>query len=180
MTVRALRLAADSEAVLDLLASSPGIERTLLAVVTADGFLAALGLDPPQRPTWLNRVAVSRREDGDGYRARKHELLGVLRGLDLLSEPVNSILVAYRIAVAPIADRLTRMDTSHKLTRPPGRIAHTRPTGTLPRSDCAFRRNQQKPHLGLFGLCGQLNIVANITVSLSTTASLPSGRSPDS
>ena len=96
----------------------PTSRRTLVAVVTVDGLLGALGLDNDRRLAWLKTVVNSRKEVGDEYRARRRSLVTVLRDARELAMPISDILSKQTAAIAPIADRLAKIEATRGLIQP--------------------------------------------------------------
>jgi len=123
--------AADSRVVAELLRLIQGhaltMDRTMLAVLTVDDLLAALGLDEAERLAWYRAGVNARQEAGDEYRRRKvplRQLLGDPVGL--LAEPggaeVARILAARRGALAPTALRLAELAQRGELSQAPATL----------------------------------------------------------
>jgi thiopeptide-type bacteriocin biosynthesis protein len=123
--------AADSRAVAELLRLLQGhaltIDRTMLAVLTVDDLLAALGLDEAERLAWYRAGVTARQEAGEEYRRRKvalRQLLGDPAGL--LAQPggadIARILAARRRALAPTALRLAELAQRGELSQAPATL----------------------------------------------------------
>ena len=123
--------AADSRAVAELLRLIQGhaltMDRTMLAVLTVDDLLAALGLDEAERLAWYRAGVTARHEAGEEYRHRKvllRQLLGDPAGL--LAQPggaeVARILAARRRALAPTALRLAELAQRGELSQAPATL----------------------------------------------------------
>jgi hypothetical protein len=56
---------ADSRAVVDLLATAPGVDRMTLTVASIDDLLSSLGLEDSARLRWLKGMVASRKEVSD-------------------------------------------------------------------------------------------------------------------
>jgi class I lanthipeptide synthase len=103
------------------------MDRTMLAVLTVDDLLAALGLDEAERLAWYGAGVTTRQEVGEEYRQRKvllRQLLGDPRGL--LAQPggteVARILAARRRALAPTAQRLAELAQRGALSQAPAML----------------------------------------------------------
>jgi thiopeptide-type bacteriocin biosynthesis protein len=123
--------AADSRAVAELLRLIQGhaltMDRTMLAVLTVDDLLAALGLDEAERLAWYRAGVTSRHEAGEEYRHRKvplRRLIGDPAGLP--AQPggaeVARILAARRRELAPAALRLAELGRRGELSQAPATL----------------------------------------------------------
>lgn len=110
--------AADSRAVVELLACTPGVDRTLLTAVTIDDLLDALGLDDAGRLSWLKHTVTSRKEVGPEYQAKREHLIPALCDPARFGAPIGGVLALRRPALAQVADRLARIDVARALTQP--------------------------------------------------------------
>jgi thiopeptide-type bacteriocin biosynthesis protein len=110
--------AADSRAVVDMLAHAPRVDRVALAVVTIDDLLASLGLDAAARLLWLKRVVTSRKETSDEYRARRDDLITALLDPAKLVGSIGDTLASRRAALKPIVVNLSQMEVDRRLTQP--------------------------------------------------------------
>ena len=109
---------ADSQFVADLLACAPLPERTLLAVVTIDDLLGLLGLDGGGRLAWLKLAVTSRNEVTEEYRARRRSLLSALCDPRRLGVAIHDLLLQRTTAIAPLVDRLAKIDAAGSLSQP--------------------------------------------------------------
>jgi len=110
--------AADSKFVVDLLACAPPLDSTLLAVITIDALLGALGLDNARRLAWLESAVDSHKEVADEYRARRHSLVAALSHPRHLGVPINEALAQRTAALVPILNCLARLESNSTLTQP--------------------------------------------------------------
>ncbi|HWW00654.1 MAG TPA: lantibiotic dehydratase [Candidatus Acidoferrum sp.] len=109
---------ADTLLVVELLACAPLLERTLLAVVTIDRLLGALGLDNGKRLAWLKKMVASRKEVADEYRARRSSLVTALCDPSKLGSPIVDALSQLTSTLAPIVETLAKLESAHALTQP--------------------------------------------------------------
>jgi thiopeptide-type bacteriocin biosynthesis protein len=115
--------AADSRAVLELLAGNIQMDRTLLTIVTIDDLLDALGLNTEAaRLSWLKQTITWRKEVGEEYRARRDQLISILQEPAQLGASVNNALAARRVALKPVAERLSSLESTCSLMQPLGKI----------------------------------------------------------
>jgi thiopeptide-type bacteriocin biosynthesis protein len=110
--------AADSQLVVDLLACAPHLDQTLLAVITIDGLLGALGLENGQRLAWLKEKVTSRKEVAEEYRGMRPSLVTALCDPGQLGAPIVEALSERTSAIAPIVERLAEIESTQGLTQP--------------------------------------------------------------
>lgn len=119
---------ADSRAVIQLLAllhqQQGGIDRTLLAVLSADRLLAALGLSPAERLAWYRQRVKDRQQTGQAYRQKSTQLRTLLgnptHALAATSggDKVLTVLTARHEALAPLAERLAELKAQRGVNWP--------------------------------------------------------------
>lgn len=113
---------ADSRAVVELLALAPkNMDRVNLAVATIDDLLGALGLGDSARLAWLKQTITSRKEVGGfsgEFRAKREELVAVLRDPMRLGAPIADVLAARKAALAQVVELLARLEATGVLTQP--------------------------------------------------------------
>jgi thiopeptide-type bacteriocin biosynthesis protein len=114
--------AADSRAVIGLLASKCSIDRIFLTVQTIDDLLDALGLDAAARLVWLKHAVTSRNEVADEYRMRREELLAALSNQDSLSEPIRNALSIRRAVIERVRVGLAEAENQQTLTQPLSKV----------------------------------------------------------
>lgn len=126
MAVAESAFAADSRTVAELLwliqEKQLQIDRTTLAILTADDLLTGLGLDEATRLRWYKAQATTWNEVGQEYRQRKVQLRSLLgEPRPLRAEPggadADRTLAARRAALAPLAVRLKDLATRGELTQ---------------------------------------------------------------
>jgi thiopeptide-type bacteriocin biosynthesis protein len=126
--------AADSAAVAELLqlirGGLPTVDRTTLAVLSADALLEELGLDAPRRLSWCRGKAAAKTETGAEYRQRQtvlRRLLGdpAAAAVEPGGAALARVLRARRLALAPLAKRLNALEVSGHLTKPLDAIVYS-------------------------------------------------------
>jgi thiopeptide-type bacteriocin biosynthesis protein len=129
MTAAESLFTADSGAVADLIdliqAKQIALDRTELAILSADALLDGMGLDSAARAAWCRRYLLTRQDTGDEYRKRKDRLRSLLGdGRRVLEEPggtdIASILARLRRSAGTIGAQLRELEARGELTRPPG------------------------------------------------------------
>jgi thiopeptide-type bacteriocin biosynthesis protein len=123
--------AADSKAAAAILAMfEQGMlraDRFLIKLVSLDGLLSDLGLDPLQRLEWYRQPGFSKRETSEEYRRLKNMLRAYL-GTDRywFAQPgggrLHEIFRERRSAVEPLGARLAELEKSRALSLPPSAI----------------------------------------------------------
>ncbi len=98
------------------------LDRTSLAVLSADNLLAGLGLSKAARLQWLRQYVTSRNEVGQEYRQKKVVLRSLLQDQSqLLNEPegeaVTQAFTMQRAALAPVAERLRSLEEQGQLSQ---------------------------------------------------------------
>jgi thiopeptide-type bacteriocin biosynthesis protein len=116
---------ADSRAVLQLIASVKGPERVIAAMITADDLLGGLGLDDEARHLWLKQTVPARKDIGDEYRVRKHDLIAAFQNPLYFSAPVGAALAERRKALASVARRLAALEASGNLAQPVSKLCES-------------------------------------------------------
>jgi thiopeptide-type bacteriocin biosynthesis protein len=110
--------AADSRAVVDLLACASRVDRVVLTVLTIDDLLDSLSLDDSARLAWLKRTVTWRKESSDEYRARRDRLMTALHDPVQFNTSIVGVLSRRRAALRQIASRLAKMELEGALTQP--------------------------------------------------------------
>ncbi len=119
---------ADSRAVADLLALTQAhplpLDRKLLAVLSIDELLTALGLNGQARLAWAHQRIMDRHQSGQTYRQHSGQLRTLLgnpaQALAALpgGSEVRAILARCHEVLAPIAIRLAELDAQQALGKP--------------------------------------------------------------
>jgi thiopeptide-type bacteriocin biosynthesis protein len=119
---------ADSRAVTDLLAAFQAntldLDRTLLAVLSADDLLDALGASTSARLAWYRQRVTERHRSGQMYRQKSAQLRSLLsnpaQALEALpgGSAVCAILTHRRAALEVVARQIAELDAAQVLERP--------------------------------------------------------------
>jgi thiopeptide-type bacteriocin biosynthesis protein len=110
--------AADSKFMIELMASGPLPEQTLLAAVTIDDLLSGLGLDEDERTKWLQKTATAHKQVADEYRNRKKDLISILTAPRSNNPPIIELFTNHRIALSHIATQLAALEARGLLLQP--------------------------------------------------------------
>ncbi len=111
-------------------AAVPTVDRTTLAVLSADALLEALNLDAPRRLGWCRGKAAAKTETGAEYRQRQTVLRRLLGDpAAAAAEPGGAalarVLRTRRLVLAPLAERLNALELSGHLTKPLDAIVYS-------------------------------------------------------
>jgi thiopeptide-type bacteriocin biosynthesis protein len=117
--------AADSQFVVDLLATTPLPERSLIAAVTIDALLGDIGLDNGSRLDWLKAAASSRNEVANEYRKKRTSLVAALCRPRELGASIHDALARRSKALGPTVEILIKMEATSVLTQPLSKLCES-------------------------------------------------------